>query len=140
MQNELRRDVKSSMELESLLGKVEKMILQQSLAMNAEYSFAVSFDVSKILKSLEFSVDDDAGIALLDNLICFMGFVRDIGFEKWVVVTNLKSFFDKNELKTLFDQAYFYGFSCLLLESYHDSESYNHEMKYQVDDEFIESW
>lgn len=56
------------------------------------------------------------------------------------MVTNLKSFFDKKDLEIFFDQADFYGFSCLLLETSHDSERYRHEIKYQVDDQFIENW
>ena len=108
--------------------------------MNADYSLAISLDMPKLLKSLGLCADGDEEGSLLDNLIQFMGFTRDIGFDKWIVVTNLKSFFDKKEMEIFLDQAEFYSFSCLLLEASHDSERYRNEVKYQVDGQFLENW
>lgn len=140
IQNELHRNVDAYIELESLIERAKRIIEDGTLALNSDYSLAISLDMPKLLKSLGFCVDGGEERPLLDNLIQFMGFTKDIGFDKWIVVTNLKSFFDKKDLEIFFDQADFYGFSCLLLETSHDSERYRHEIKYQVDDQFIENW
>ena len=140
IQNELCRNVDAYIELESLIERAKRIIEDETLTLNADYSLAISLDMPKLLKSLGFCADGGEGRSLLDNLIHFMGFTRDIGFEKWIVVTNMKSFFDKKDLEIFFDQADFYGFSCLLLETSHDSERYRHEVKYQVDGQFIENW
>lgn len=140
IQNELHRNVDAYIELESLIERAKRIIEDGTLALNSDYSLAISLDMPKLLKSLGFCVDGGEERPLLDNLIQFMGFTKDIGFDKWIVVTNLKSFFDKKDLEIFFDQADFYDFSCLLLETSHDSERHRHEIKYQVDEQFIENW
>lgn len=123
--------------------------ISRQLIMNCEnlstmlwgtYSFNTSWSLATFLKAFCFGPSVDQGESILDNFISFFGLCADINFNKPLVLVNMKSFFNKNELETLFEQAIFYGIEILLLESWNDETKYQYEQKLTVDQGFVENW
>ncbi|MGN0071062.1 MAG: type II-A CRISPR-associated protein Csn2 [Atopobiaceae bacterium] len=71
IQDALHRNVDAYIELESLIERVKRIIEAETLALNADYSLAISLDMPKLLKSLGFCADVGEERSLLDNLIQF---------------------------------------------------------------------
>lgn len=104
------------------------------------YSFNTSWSLATFLKAFCFGPSVDQSESILDNFISFFGLCADINFNKPLVLVNMKSFFNKNELEALFEQAIFYGIELLLLESWNDETQYRYERKLVVDQGFVENW
>lgn len=57
---------------------------------------------------------------------------KDISF------VNLKTFLTKNELKLFYEHVFYTGTHVVLFENKQDNNSYQHERKYTVDQDFLE--
>lgn len=137
-ERELIFDNDAREEVEESVRRIREIVGGLTLRLDSSYSIEVPLDMQKLLKMLGFGVDRSSAKTLLDNLIEFMSFVRDIGFSRWIVFTNLKLFFNENDLDIFFRQAIFYDFSCLLLETVSDDELHTGEVKYRIDQDLLE--
>ena len=101
--------------------------------MRGDYSLALEWNYETYLKSFGLSPVSGEGHSLLDNCIHLLGLCADIGDKAPIVLVNPKSFFSKNELEELLDQAVFCGVELLLLESWKDDRSFSRENKTTID-------
>lgn len=129
---DLRREVEESERL------IRERLASLNLAMNADFSFGLEWDLKRYLKFAGFGVALQEERSFLDNLLNFLSFALDAGCKKTLVFVNLKTFLTKNELKTFYEQVFFSKLSVLLLENKKDTVSYRHERKQTVDLQFLE--
>lgn len=129
---DLRREVEASENL------IRDRLASLNLAMNADFTFGLEWDLKRYLKFAGFGVALQDESSYLDNLLNFLSFALDAGCKKSLVFVNLKTFLTKNELKTFYEQVFFSKISVLLLENKKDTISYGHERKLTVDLQFLE--
>lgn len=124
--------------IEQLSVQLQSAIAQLCFQIEGEYRFGLDWELQRYLKAFNFHVDYDTDASLLDNLIKYLDFVADVMPGKVMVFVNLKNFLEQNELQRLYERVFFRNMSVLLLESVADTLSYNHEVKYVVDQDFLE--
>ena len=117
---------------------ITEKIRMQSLEMWGTYDFGVDWEVDTFLKAFAFGLDEDPSAAFLDNLIRFFGLCVDIGMKKPLVLVNVKSFLEENDLEELFSQAIFHGIPLLLMESWVDHRVFGCEKKMRIDQRLLE--
>lgn len=117
--------------------RLREDVAELGLRLQSDYEFALEWDLGKFLKAFDFSVDEDPSDSLLDNLIKFVRFASDIQCRQVILFMNLKSFLEKEELEEFYREAFFCGLNILLLESTPDGNSYEHERKTIVDQDFL---
>lgn len=117
--------------------RLREDVAELGLRLQSEYEFAVEWDLGKILKSFDFSVEEDPVESLLDNLIKFMKFASDIRCKQVILFVNLKSFLEKSELEEFYREAFLCDLNILLLESIPDPSCYEQERKTVIDLDFL---
>lgn len=126
--------------LEGHFRSLEQEIAGLALQLQSDYRFDIEWDIKRHLKTFGFKVDASNGDPLLENLIKFVLFLRDIDFSIPAVFFNLKTFLAEKELVLLYEQAVFSGIRLLLIEGIPDERILNHETKYIIDQDFLEQW
>lgn len=117
---------------------LESSIQKISFQLNADYQFALKWNISSYLKAFSYGVEISDSALLLDNLISFIDFGADMTIDKAILFINLKTFLTKNELIMLQERLIFHGISALLLENYDSPFYLDCEKKYIVDQDFVE--
>lgn len=110
-----------------------------ALQLGSEYTFDIDWDPKRYLKSFGFRVDMGSCEMLLDKLILFLTMLEDISFERTIMFINLKIFLSNSEVERFFEHVFFSNLKVLMLESVPDSARYINEMKYTVDQDFLEN-
>ncbi len=101
-----------------------------------EYSFKSEWDLKKFLKAFSFENDNINCNSILDNQIALFQILSDIKNKKAIIYCNLLKIIDENELKTLVENAKFYQFPLLFIESNYDGIMRNDIKHYVVDHDF----
>lgn len=136
--DEILFDERARTELQAINAKLNSSISSLSMQFNADYAFALEWDLSRYLKAFDFGIDLSEDAPLLDNLIDFVDLGADMAIDEVLLFVNLKTFLTKNDLKLFFDRIFFHGLRVLLLENQY-SQVYNEfERKIVVDQHFIE--
>ena len=135
---QINDNIEASDKLKTLAWELENIIEEATLNLWGNYEFNLQWDPALYLKAFAFQPDSELKNSLLDNCIRLFGLCTDISFDKAIVLINAKSFFSESELTELFSQAFFFGISLLLLESWHDETSYELERKTHIDRDFVE--
>lgn len=107
------------------------------LRFQSDYDYAIEWDMGKYLKAFDFSVDEDPGNSLFDNLILFLKFLSDIQCGKIALFVNLKNFLEADELIEFYKTVFFCRLPILLLESSHDCRKFDMEKKVVIDEDFL---
>lgn len=102
-----------------------------------EYAFTIDWSIEAFLKAFGFTLAHAEGESFVDSCIKFLGMCIDIGLDMSVVMIGGKSFFELCELQQLYDSSVFLGVSLLFVERYHDENTFNHEQKTIVDQDFL---
>lgn len=124
--------------LQSINDQLNSSINSLSMQLNANYAFAIEWDLGRYLKAFDFGIETSETASLLDNLIDFVDLGADMAIDEVLLFVNLKTFLSKNDLEQFFDRVIFHGIRVLLLENQH-SQIYNElESKTVVDQHFIE--
>lgn len=124
--------------VETLMKSLSNMSGRISSELWGAYAFGVNLELPVLIKALALQPACDGGVSLFDKLIQFFKLCVDIGQSTPIVFVNLKSFLSQEELKTLYEQAFFYGQSLLLLESWHDVTRFPEERKTRIDQCLLE--
>ena len=134
------------LEDEELRGKMEaaEAFLRERLdsldmGFNADYEFALQWDLKRYLKYLGFGASYCPDKSLLDNLLNFLSLALDSGCKRVLVFVNLKNFLTETELEVLYEHVFYSKLAVLLLENKVDDNVYEYEIKHVVDQHFIES-
>ncbi len=145
MSTVIKRMEREFLEDEELRGKMEaaEAFLRERLGVldlgfNADYDFALQWDLKRYLKYLGFGVSYCSEKSFLDNLLNFLSLALDSGCKRVLVFVNLKNFLTKNELKVFYEHVFYSKLSVLLLENKVDGSVYEYEAKHVVDQHFIE--
>lgn len=123
--------------LEDLNEQIRQYLFQSSIYLHSDYAFLGEWDAKKYMKAFSYGVEYNANDRLLDNLIKFMGYVRDMQFFGTVVFLNLSKFLTKSEYQDVLDTVFFENLSVILLEN---NFTYTFDCKfihYRIDQEFI---
>lgn len=139
IEREFLEDEDSRREIEQLQQVLSSKLALFSMGFNAEYSLDVEFDLKRSLKNMGFGVRPNPDDSLLDNLLSFLSLSLDAGLKKVLVFVNLKTFLTENELSRFYEHVFYTKMHVLLLENKRDGNSYNNELKYTVDLQFLES-
>lgn len=141
----IRRMEREFLEDEELRGKMEaaEAFLRARLGVldlgfNADYDFALQWDLKRYLKYLGFGASYCSEKSFLDNLLNFLSLALDSGCKRVLVFVNLKNFLTKNELKVFYEHVFYSKLSVLLLENKVDGLEHKYEAKHVVDQHFIE--
>lgn len=122
---------------EELERGISSRIMSLSDPYSADYSLAVEWDMTKLLKMLGFGIDADPSAKLIDNLISFLSLALDSRLEKVIVFVNLKTFLTENEVQRLYEHCFFTKRKVILLENKRDDNKYEYERKTVVDLDFL---
>ena len=135
----LVEDVSRSVEVAQAAAHLEGLLLEQNIELWGTYRFGVEWDAAQMLKAFALRPETDSEEPLLDQLVSLFGLCADVGLQKPLVLVNAKSFFEPEDLSELASQAFFYGISLLLLESWADETKYDWEHKTLIDQWFLEN-
>ncbi|WP_058986737.1 type II-A CRISPR-associated protein Csn2 [Hugonella massiliensis] len=121
--------------------ELKNLVTLVAFKMNGDYSFALEWDVPKLLKTFRFGVDvDDAG-PLIDKLILLISLASDVRLDRPLLFVNLTAYLTESELESLYDQAFFSRICLLLVERGHREHILGREKKLLIDQDFVEeSW
>ena len=109
-----------------------------ALQLRSEYTFDIDWDPKRYLKCFGFKADMASCEMLLDKIIMFLTMLEDISFEKIIMFVNLKIFLSNNELERFLEYVFFSNLRVLMLENVPDSAKYSNEVKYAIDQDFLE--
>ena len=132
-------DEETRSEIERIAQSLSSAVSRPAHCVGAEYEFGLEWGMKQFLKSRAFKVDRHEASPFLESLISFLDFCSDMGLKQAVLFVNLKTFLSGREVQELYERLFFLGFEALLLESQHDSLSYEHERKTMIDLQFLES-
>lgn len=135
----MTEDEEARMEIERIALQLSSSISRLTYRVGAEYEFGLEWGVKQFLKSRAFKVDRHEASGYLDSLIAFLDFCADMALKQVIVFVNLKTFLSENEIRDVYERVFFHRFEVLLLESRHDSISYDYEQKTLIDLHFLES-
>lgn len=138
IEKDLIDDEEARLDLEKAERLLASRLMSLSAGLSADYAFGIEWDLGRSLKMLGFGVDVMPGYKLIDNLITFLSLALDSKCQKTLVFVNLKTFLTKNELKLFYGHVFYTGIHVVLLENKQDSNSYQYERKYTVDQDFLE--
>ena len=141
----VKRMEREFLEDEELRGKMEaaeaflrERINSLGMGFNADYEFALQWNLKRHLKYLGFGVSYCPEKSFLDNLLNFLSLALDSGCKRVLVFINLKNFLTKTELEVLYEHVFYSKLAVLLLENKVDANTYEYEVKHIVDQHFIE--
>ncbi len=138
LQNELFEDEEARSEIQLLANAMNNRLGTLGLRLCGDYSFAVEWDPGIYLKAFNFCLEVDPDLTLLDKLIGFIDFVRDMQIEEVLLFVNLKAFLTQNEFEEFAERLFFHRIPSLILETI-DFPIYScHEEKIVIDQHFIE--
>lgn len=135
----MMEDEESRQEIVGLGLRLSAAIARLTHQVHADYEFGLEWGIKQYLKSLSFDVARHNVSSYLDSLITFLDFASDMALSKVLTFVNLKAFLAEKELQEFYDRVFFHGILVLMLESNHDTSSYEHEYKMRVDLQFLES-
>ena len=138
IEKDLIDDEEARLDLENAERLFASRLMTLTAGLSADYAFGIEWDLGRSLKMLGFGVDAMPGYKLIDNLITFLSLVLDSKCQKILVFVNLKTFLTKNELKLFYEHVFYTGTHVVLFENKQDNNSYQHERKYTVDQDFLE--
>lgn len=138
IEKDLIDDEEARLNLEKVERLLASRLMSLSSGLSADYTFGIEWDLARNLKMLGFGVDAMPGYKLIDNLITFLSLALDSRCQKILVFVNLKTFLTKNELKLFYEHVFYTGTHVVLFENKQDNNSYQHERKYNVDQDFLE--
>ena len=135
---EMLRDEDMRLDLQNHHAKIGSAINTLSMQFNANYAFALEWDLARYLKAFDFKLDISDDASLLDNLINFIDLGADMAIDEVLLFINLKTFLTKKELQQFIERAFFREIKVLLLENQHAIIYDDLESKTTVDQHFIE--
>lgn len=137
-EHELLLDEELRQEIQDMSVSLESSVQKIGFQLNADYRFALKWNISNYLKAFSYGVEISDSTSLFDNLISFIDFGADMSIDKVILFINLKTFLTKNELMMLQERLIFHGISAFLLENYDSPFYLDCEKKYIVDQDFVE--
>ncbi len=118
----IKRMEREFLEDEDLRGKMEaaeaflrERLSSLDLGFNADYEFALQWDLKRYLKYLGFGASYCFEKSYLDNLLNFLSLALDSGCKRVLVFVGLKKFLTKTELEVLYEHVFYSKLSVLLL-------------------------
>lgn len=135
----IEEDVEAKDELAVTMSKLQSLLLDENIELWGTYEFNAAWEVGQILKAFSFQLMEEEAQPLLDSLVGFFGLCADVGLQQPLLLVNAKSFFTEEELSELASQAFFYGISLLMLESWPDGTHHDWERKTRIDQWFLEN-
>lgn len=129
-----------SEEADALGQHLRALLADATNGMWGQYEFGLDWNQAAFMKAFSLMPACEEGESLLENCIAFLGFCVDIKLDMPIVLVNAKSFFAREELDRLFEQAVFLGVELLLLESWHDDDAHQKEAKTVLDQDFLVTW
>ena len=138
MEREILEDEDLRMQIEEAEQLLASRLGALRLGFHSDYEFGLEWDLKRSLKYFGFGAAFQPEKSFLDNLLNFLSFALDAGCKKTFVFVNLKTFLSENDVKALYDYAFFSNLSMLLLENKRDQTKYEHERKTVVDLQFLE--
>ena len=126
--------------LECTFASLESCLSQVALKLNSDYMFGIDWEVKRFLRTYGFGVELDEGELLIDKVIKFLMFAKDASLKKVLLFINLKPFLTEIELNRFFEQAFFSNLPVMLIENAPDDRVFEHETKYVIDQDLLESW
>lgn len=139
VQSRLYEDFEIRGDLERLAREVNGAISRFELEVEGSYEFGVEWDVLRYLKAFSYKPAIDDAKTLLEKLIAFFETSADICLNKAFVLIDFKKYFSREEVSRLYESIVFLKRKVLLLESTHDRDYYEWEIKRCVDQHFLES-
>lgn len=127
-------------EIEQLLANLQSAVARLGFQMEADYGFALEWELRQYLKAFRFGVKYDPDDALIDNLIQFLDYASDVAVGKLLVFVGLKNFLTEKDVTRLYERVFYHEMNVLLLESAEDQNEYQHERKLVIDQHFLESF
>lgn len=130
-------DEETRLALEVLNEQIRQYLFESSIYLHSDYAFLGEWDAKKYMKAFSYGVEYNANDKLFDNLIKFLGYVRDMQFRGALVFLNLSDFLTKDEYKDILNKVFFENISVIFLEhSFHYDLDCNLTY-YRIDQEFI---
>lgn len=125
-------------ELERAGLKLSELVTQLGFQLNADYAFALEWNMRNYLKAFDFRVDIEEDARLFENLMQFFDHAADMRIDIALVFVGLKSFLQDEELAMLYERAFFLGIKLLLLENAGSEFALEGEEKVIIDQDFLE--
>lgn len=126
--------------IEEAFAVLRSKLAQVALGLDSDYTFGVDWELKRYLRTYGFGVDLVEDEPLIDKLIKFLKLAKDASLKRALLFVNLKLFLTENELELFFEQAFFSRLSVLLVENTQDDACHQHERKYTIDQDLLESW
>lgn len=139
IEREILEDEELRREIEWTARSLSEKLLGLGLSYNSDYVFSSEWELKRYLKMMGFGVEQQLDKPYIDSLITFLSLALDAGCRQTIVFVNLKTFLTENEFKVFSEHVFYSNLSVLLLENKRDDSVYEHESKYVVDLQFLES-
>ncbi len=126
-------------QIERLGTQLRVVVSQLGYQMQGDYAFEVEWDLATFLKAFNFNVEVPEDASLFDNLMCFVEYAADMGFDGVLLFINLHTFLAENELESFYEHVLFLGIKVLVLEGGSSCSVYCKERKLLIDQRFLET-
>ncbi len=139
IEREILEDEELRREIEWTARALSEKLLALGMSYNSDYVFASEWELKRYLKMMGFGVESQLEKPYIDSLITFLSLALDASCKQVIVFVNLKTFLTENEFKTFCEHVFYSNLAVFLLENKPDCLTYEHETKYTVDLQFLES-
>lgn len=123
--------------IETINFQLEKHVSNLELMMLGDYCVD-EWDFKKYLSFLKFKPEVDCDDDLLNNLIKYVNFRKDLGSNDLLIFINLKNFLNENDYNNLIEHIFSLDFYVFFVENIHDESMHEKERKLHIDKDLFE--
>ena len=125
-------------ELEKIIISLRNNIITEINEFPFEFSIEDKIKIQDLLKIFQLKINEELYSTVLEKLEFFIELTSTLGLAKVLIIPNLKSYLDKDELLELYKYSLYNNVNLLIIESTKDEELLNYENKILIDNNFCD--
>ncbi len=137
METALSESDELALALEELNAKLRTLCFEGSIMLDADYEFGVEWDIKRYLKAFSFRAAYNKDDRLFDNIILFLRFVKDMGFDGVMIFVNLQNFLSEKDYVGVLEEVFLRDLKVIFLENRVRGQIDTMVAHYRVDLEFV---